>query len=753
MHVVAFDLESYRIRAPGMSPPPYGLACPKTVCLSWDDGETSGVVTAAEGLKKFWAWIKDPNVLLVGHNVFYDLGLLCADDERLIPWVFLALEEGRIRCTMIRSMIIANAQGELKFEYDEDLQEFKRARFDLQRCAWVYLREFLKGKKKPKKKGKGKTKVKKTEMAAGVVAYDFVEETEEEEADNSFEWQLNFDQLDGVPTSEYPPEAYQYALLDSVVGRRIFFAQEDMVQPEGIPGEVHETCAAWALHLMSIWGVRTDPDYVARFEVELREVYEEQVAIAQKHTERINGETYSLIRRGHERSRDMKAIRARIVKHYTACGLADAIPLTPKGQVSTDRECLRMLKHKGHAPDPGLMAVSQVVRVGKLISTYLRILKSGLTHPITPHYNFLIETYRTSCSKPNLQNPPRSGSAVEDEGLVVREAFVPRAGSVFAFCDYDTLELRTLAQVCLDLFGESVLAEMFRLGKDPHLMMAANTLEISYESALARYEAGDKVIENARQYSKIANYGFGGGMGPEAFVDYARGYGLEVTLEHARALHAGFRNTFPEMHKYFAHCSELTGDHGEAEHVVFVRTNMVRGRVRYTAIANGFFQHLAAFGAKEALYQAAKEMYVRGIAGATLEEICRGRARGQDSALYGCRAWLFAHDELGIEIPEYAIGPMRAAAAAERLRAVMIEKMSESVTDVPIGATVVMARHWFKGAKPIKVDGRLVPSKPEKYEVEVDGEKQKRTRWVADVAPVAVAQKLGRFAPRTEARV
>jgi hypothetical protein len=37
---------------------------------------------------------------------------------------------------------------------------------------------------------------------------------------------------------------------------------------------------------------------------------------------------------------------------------------------------------------------------------------------------------------------------------------------VFAFCDYDTLELRSLAHVLIELFGHSAMAEALREGKD-----------------------------------------------------------------------------------------------------------------------------------------------------------------------------------------------------------------------------------------------------------------------------------------------
>jgi hypothetical protein len=214
--------------------------------------------------------------------------------------------------------------------------------------------------------------------------------------------------------------------------------------------------------------------------------------------------------------------------------------------------------------------------------------------------------------------------------------------------------------------------------------------------------------------SKIGNYGFAGGMGPDSFVDYARGYGVEMTLDEARKIHQAFRRKWREVVDYFNYCSSLC-DGSEAKQAVHPRSGMVRGKVRYTALCNFFFQCGAATGATGALWQVVME---------TLDPTLK-------SPLYGCRAWYFGHDEIGIEIPYAIIGPERAHAAAMRLQEVMISAMREWVPDVPIGATVCICRRWLKGAKAIKVDGLLVPSRPEEYLDEKTG--KKKIRWVADI--------------------
>jgi hypothetical protein len=81
---------------------------------------------------------------------------------------------------------------------------------------------------------------------------------------------------------------------------------------------------------------------------------------------------------------------------------------------------------------------------------------------------------------------------------------------------------------------------------------------------------------------------------------------------------------------------------------------------------------------------------------------------------------LFLHDEIVIEAPE-----SRCHEAGQRLTKVMIEAMKKYVPDVAITTTAVAMRRWYKGARPVLINQRLVPSKPE----ETNG----RVRWVADI--------------------
>jgi hypothetical protein len=642
---IAVDCETHLIRQ--------GCLTPKLVCVTTYNGE-DGLDTLLYDYDDGLALVEKllaSDDHLTGQHFFYDLGVFCAERAALMRLVFKKLDDGTIHCTKIRDMMILNAKGELKF-VENELGEMKPAKFTLSDLVWRRLGVQMGGKK------------------------------------GSDIWRLRFNELDGVPLAEWPEEARTYAMDDAGYTWLVHEDQEREAAPEGIPGEVGETQAAWALHLMSAWGVRTEPLAVGLFEKQVLADYAEQEKICM---------AAGFVRS--DGSKNTKVIKEAIVDWFQANG--KKIPMTGKGNVKTDRDTLNMVEGSE------LVAVAELGRIGKLKNTYLPILKAGTEYPINAGYNAIIETFRTSCRQPNMQNPPRKGG--------FRACFVPRVGWVYVFCDYSTLEMRTLAQVCLDLFGFSALAEALNDGKDPHLMVGADMLDIPYEEAVERLAAGDDEVAANRQAAKPANFGFPGGMGPTAFVEYSwKGYGIRVTPEKAKHLHKTFRKMWPEMKNYFNYCSGLIDrNRRRAQYVEFIRSGLVRGEVKYTAVCNGFFQHLAAMGAKAALYAVTKECYLG------------EKPDGTPSPLGGCRPVFFLHDEIGMEVPYTGDWEgQRASDAAARLSQVMIEVMQKWVPDLRILADEAMMRRWHKGASPVRENGMLIPCKP----VKKDG----KTVWVKD---------------------
>jgi DNA polymerase I-like protein with 3'-5' exonuclease and polymerase domains len=600
-----------------------------------------------DGLRFMQAALEDQESIIVGHQIFYDLGVLCAEDPgTFVPLVFKALDDFRIRDTIIRQQLIDIVTGNLKYRWDEGKGEYVKTGYSLADLALRLLGRVL-----PK------------------------EGT----------WRLRYALLDGVPLAEWPEDAKRYAIDDAVTTRDVFWKQAeesnaDLVKRAvggEIPTEERATREAWALWLMSAWGVRTDGEAVAKLKAELEKEQAEAMA-------KLAGTGIYKQARNGKLSKDMKVIYAKVQAGFAAQGRGPA--WTPSGRPSTEHESLE------ESGDPDLKVLADASKGAKLLNTYVPMLEHGMKYPINARFNVLVESNRTSCAGPNLQNPPRKGG--------VRECFQAREGYVYCSVDYDTIELRSLAQSCLDLLGFSEMAGALRKGEDLHLNLAADFMGISREEARQRYEAGDVKVAEQRQLMKPANFGFPGGMASDSFVDYAKGYGYIIDSGLAQRIYEQWHKAWPEMHHYFEKIKTLVD--GPESTIISPRSGFVRGGLRFTQAANHMFQSLTATGAKDAMWHVARECY-----------------SVPSSPLWGCRPVVFLHDEVITEMPEE-----RAAEAAERQVQVMVEVMQRWIPNIPIKASPVLMRRWYKGAKAVRVDGKLVPSRPE----ESDG----KIKWVHD---------------------
>jgi hypothetical protein len=623
MTVVAFDLETHLIRP--------GLLAPKMVCLSRTTETSVELEDREQGLAWFRKAIVDPHLCLVGHNVYYDLGVLCAEDPSLVPLVFDAIDRERIRDTLTRERLLDLAKGQL-------VSERVKGHYSLASIARRRL----------------------------AVELDKGEDS----------WRLRYAELDSTPIAWWPEAARKYACDDATTTLRIYDDQ-DKEAGEPIPDEIPQVRAAWALHLLSMWGVRTDAKAVARLRQEM-EVERDAVWADAK--------AAGLVRA--DGTRDTKAMQARLVSIWNTEDLGP-LPRTAQRGPSLAGEVLE------RSGDALLVRMSEADHAVKQLGTYVPKLEMATKRPLCPRYTAMLETGRTSATD-NAQTPPRKGG--------VRGCFVSREGYVYGSVDYDSAEMRSWAQACLDLVKHSKLALRYQADPafDPHCLMASILMGISEADMLRRYAAGDEDAAEHRQLSKPADFGFPGGMGEEAFVAYAAGYGIRITLLRSREAKGAWRQAWPEERDYFRYVSATVGPSGEARSIRQLRSGRVRGRVPYCAVANGFFQGLVADGAKRALWLVSRECYT-GV-----------RPDGKPSPLAGSRPVMFLHDEIIAEMPE-----ARASDAAERMAEVMIGAMREFCPDVPILAKPVLMRRWQKGAKQRRdQSGRLVPVEDA---VDVDG--------------------------------
>lgn len=634
---VAFDTETWLISA--------GLLAPPLVCGSFYDAscaEGASIFLRGEALDEAERLLDDGETRLVGQNIAFDFGVCCHARPRLLPKVFAAYEDGRVRDTRVREKLILLARGELKTDEDGAKVGFS--------MADIVRRRF------------------------GV---DLSEDKKNPDA-----WRLNYHKLDDVPLEEWPEEAKRYAMDDAVWTLRIFDHQaEECDGLEYLPNEREQTYAAWCLHLMGMWGVRVDGDAVYALDRHLR-AHVEKAHDELRRLGILKGKT---VKGQVEWSKDTKVIKDLVVSAFERDGRP--VPQTapsakfPDGQVKTDAETLKA------ANDPALAVLASVAEDEKLLSTYVPALLQGIHAPICPGWNVLVESGRTSCMKPNLQNPPRKGG--------VRECFVPRAGYLYLATDYSTLELCAWAQVCLDLLGFSDMAEAIRAGKDLHSVMGLEILkagggyhDLDYDAFRTALKGGEGWAADARQLAKAKNFGLPGGLGAATFVAYAWAtYNVRVSVEDASRLKQLWLRTWREAQPYFNLIS-AKGAYGESFAIEQIRSGRVRGGCTFTSAANSYFQGLAADGAKEALRRITRECYL-----------------DVGEPLYGCRPVAFLHDEFILEVPD----DIDAAHAANvRLMKHMVEGMQVYIPDVPITAEPTLMRRWYKEAKPVYDEqGRL----------------------------------------------
>lgn len=665
---LAFDTETHLIAD--------GMLFPKLVCVSTFDGTDNRIYLAKEGVEIVLNALKDPNTIVIGHNVAYDLGVICAeaitqghDAHEILTTIFSAYSFDRVVDTMIRCMLIDIAQGTF-----QEIEGQRRGRqFGLDNLASRWVNECM----------------------------DKGEDT----------WRLHYAALTDVPLDQWPIDAKSYALKDARVTYLVDAAMTAWAIQEGqrsgkIPDEHRQVRAAWVLHLMAGWGVRVDASLIASVRTNLE---------AQRDLAYVEMDKFALFKKDKkgaylftekgQRSIDQKHLKKLIAEGFAQQGLRP--PMTDGRVNKKTGERVPEVAFGADAAEaslsPGPMAYAAVANAVKLLSTYLPALERAAAGiPLTSSPNVLVASGRTSWSRPNLQNPPQVGN--------IRECIVPRKGNVLVGADLDTIELRALAQSCLELFGHSQMAACLIKGEDLHTGLGADLLGLTYADMKRRLAAGDPQAELNRKVAKAINFGLPGGMGLERFASTAASQGIPLDPDHDEAIRksslykeAWFRR-FPEMREFLNHASTITRDDGGPKIIEQPWSARIRGGLTYCSAANTIFQGRVADGTKLALWRLAEACYV-----------------DRQSILYGCRLVLFLHDEVILEAPEEI-----AHDAASELVRILCGALQEVIPDIPITSTAVITRRWLKGAKPVIVNGRLVPSRPIKDEI------TKKTTWAHD---------------------
>jgi len=650
--IVAIDTETFCF-GPGNTAPPI-------VVTSWSyDDRNYGLIDRWQG-HDFWEILLRADTHIVGHNIAYDLACVCSTYPDLTTLIWQAYRDGRVRDTMIREKLSDICRGQYR-GFTTDSGQYVPLKYDLGSVA----------------RRRAKFEVNKDDP-----------------------WRVRYGELYDTQLDQWPDDAKKYAQDDAIATRLSFEAQALLADPTTAPtrvrpysqylyvDELPQVRAAWWLRLCANRGITTSLEAVKELELAARGEMDFLAEALEEAGLLVNGVAKKA------------AAEARVREAYEST--ARPVRLTEKGGVCCDCDaCLE-------SGDILLESLVDYKSARKTITTEVKAYSAGLIHT---HFESLAETGRTTSSQPNIQNVrwqfhdlcTQCGSGRTDHGTClicggvakappgVRECFVPRPGFVFGSADYDGLELRTLAQVCLRLLGHSELARALNEGRDPHMMVAAELLGRPYDWCVEHKK--EKGVKFARQCGKVANFGFPGGLGIKKFILFARmSYKVRLTEQQAKRLKAIWLSTFPEFSEYFRYIESLKQPDG-----TYAVDHLFSGRVRtgchFTVACNSFFQGLGADATKAAGFLIAQECYDPSL----------------NSPLYGCHMVNYIHDEFILEVPDDGPDYSRANAAVKRLVELMVEGAAPYLPDVPATATPQLMVRWSKNAEPVYVDGHLVP--------------------------------------------
>lgn len=178
----------------------------------------------------------------------------------------------------------------------------------------------------------------------------------------------------------------------------------------------------------------------------------------------------------------------------------------------------------------------------KIYSTYAEglqkyIYKDGRIHTI---YNqCATQTGRLSSSEPNLQNI----SVRDEQGKIIRKAFLPSKDHVLISSDYHQIELRMLAHMA----DEDSLIEAFNEDIDIHTKTAMDVFGISQE----------EVDSDKRRKAKTVNFGIVYGIS-----DFGLAEQLGISRKEASEFIASYYRSYPKIKSYMDSLVQFCEENG-----------------------------------------------------------------------------------------------------------------------------------------------------------------------------------------------
>lgn len=441
--IIAWDYETHLISKEY----PY----PRPVCVSSYNGWNKKLAVSNE-MKEHISFILDHTS--VAHNAMFELGVTYTWFPELRPKIQKALAEGRIICTHVLQSIlnsrIANAPKGLS-------------------------------------------------LAALVLHYFQIDLSEDKKAPDA--WRLRYSELDGVPLSDWPEEAKEYAIMDSVYALQLY----NVLKEHKIPYQ-RAMEASFYLNMMGKTGIQIDQSRVRQLEDEIYAILEPKY----KYLIDQGFCTPTCFKRPKKSLKKLQEFVKETIKEPR---------VSAKGNIQTDLEAL--LEYQLEAPSEVFQSFLDINEYDKVLTAFISRLKGA--DKIMTDYSTTKSTGRTSSSSSrlypsvNIQQMPRK---VPNVTWDVRNCFVPRAGYQMVSIDYSGLELASAATQLFKIFNSSEMLNMLNSGDVPvdlHSMLAAKIMSLRSDTKVdyATFVAHKKEepYSSMRQLCKAINLGFPGGIG------------------------------------------------------------------------------------------------------------------------------------------------------------------------------------------------------------------------------------------------
>lgn len=483
-------------------------------------------------------------------------------------------------------------------------------------------------------------------------------------------WRKRYGELLGMEIADWPEDAIQYALDDAAITWRVWQHQEQRRALSGVDVLVNAGEQArkhLTLYAQTLRGIHTDPAHVEALATELDDRVDCSIAVLLA-----NG----LARVGGTKKKPKIVQNMKVAQDAMAlwCERHDREPPRTATGVSLSDDSMRA----AGVPDDHPLGVFRDL---KALRSQITRLIPVLRHPvIRTRYDELVDSGRTSSSAPgdpwhgtNFQNLPTTGG--------YRECLVPPPGERLVISDVVGAELVTFAQVQLDVFGRSTLAEILRAGRNPHTEFACRIMDIRTD----QYDPENPEHVKIRRVAKEWNFGKPGGMGDPKFQTQLRKRKIEMPLEEIRDYTRLWHETLPEVQMYFDWIKTqpqsvrilADGQQMTTYTIRQLRSNRIRGGCSYTEACNTTFQGLAADAFGTVLWW----LWLEG--------------RDPESPLFAgdqpTSQVLFVHDE-----PVSSVLAERAEAAAERQEQITTAAFAHWCPDVPITVESKIVERYCK---------------------------------------------------------